>query len=111
MRYRCSVCARLRSPDPAVPHSLHPSAREFGDLVALVTFTPADCEGNIKLFLNTVDFASRLGLTLRPAKLRWIPTGKMVAAALTQIMSAANLATFCSAKALRRHRVCASPRS
>lgn len=63
LRYRCSACARLRAQGPAAPHALHPSAREFGDLVALDTSTLMGCAG--KLFLNVVDVASRFGLKLR----------------------------------------------
>lgn len=47
-----------------MPHSPHPTTREFGDLVALDTPTLADCEGNIKLFLDVMDVASKLGLNL-----------------------------------------------
>lgn len=50
-----------------MPHALHATAREFGDLVTLDTFTLADCQGNIKLFLNIIDAASCFGLTLELA--------------------------------------------
>ena len=66
-KYQCSVCARLKSPGPPLPHNLRGGVKNFGDLVAMDTFTLADCRGNIKLFLNVIDVASRFGLTLELA--------------------------------------------
>lgn len=66
-RFQCSVCARLKNPGPPLPHNLRGGVKNFGDLVAMDTFTLADCRGNIKLFLNVIDVASRFGLTLELA--------------------------------------------
>ena len=62
LHFRCSVCVWLHEPGPAMPSSLSDTAKQFGDLVALDTLTLADHNGNIVLFLNMIDVATRFGI-------------------------------------------------
>ena len=65
LHFRCPVCARLHEPGPALPAALQDTAKQFGDLVALDTFTLADHSGHISLFLNMIDVATRFGIVSR----------------------------------------------
>lgn len=66
MQHSCSVCRRLAEPSAALPVHLRGKAKDFGDLVAMDTLTLADTSGNVKLFLNQIDVATRFGIVSEP---------------------------------------------
>ena len=62
LQHECPTCRRLAEPRAALPVALHAKSKEFGDMVAMDTFTFSDARGTTKIFLNVVDIATRFGI-------------------------------------------------
>ena len=62
LQHECPTCRRFTEPRAAFLFYLRGKARDFGDMVAVDTFTFSDACGATKIFLNMTEFAIRFGI-------------------------------------------------